>query len=443
MQRLQGVLERLLDARRAILSGAIALAPFLLAPALHARAAQEPAREPSSVSDDAGLASQLEAIFRRIPELAAVRVSVQDGVVELTGQVPDGQAVDAAEEIAREMEAVVWVHESLDVETNVARRLLPSLDRMSDGIRDLLARLPLFLLALAVVVAFWLLARWRRPFESLYARAFSSQLARDVARQVVRTLLVVLGLFLALEILDATQLAAAAIGAAGLVGLVLSLAFRDIVENYLASIILSIRRPFQRLDLVRIDDQLGKVIRMTTSETILMTLEGNHLRIPNATIFKGVLENFTRNPLRRFDFAVGVGVDEDLDRARELGLDALRRLPGVVPDPEAFVLVEALGDSTVNLRFFGWVDQRAADFQRVSSAAIQRVKSVLDAHSIDMPVPIYQVRLARESGRERAPRPRPEDSRSPDVSVDSTIEEQIDREEALSREPDLLESGAR
>jgi small conductance mechanosensitive channel len=64
-----------------------------------------------------------------------------------------------------------------------------------------------------------------------------------------------------------------------------------------------------------------------------MTLDGNHLRIPNALMFGSVTLNYTRNPSRRFDFEIGVGVNEDLIRAQSLDIDELMQIEGVMANP--------------------------------------------------------------------------------------------------------------
>ena len=128
---------------------------------------------------------------------------------------------------------------------------------------------------------------------------------------------------------------------------------------------------------------------------VLMTLDGNHVRIPNATIFNGVIVNYTRNPRRQFNFTVGVDVEEDLTYVQELGIEALRAMTGVMNDPTPFARVEELGDFNVIVKFFGWVDQRSADYYKVRSEAVRLVKAALDEADVLMPEPITNVRLQR------------------------------------------------
>ena len=123
------------------------------------------------------------------------------------------------------------------------------------------------------------------------------------------------------------------LGGAGVIGIALGFAMRDTIENYVASLLLSLRQPFRANDLVLIDDMEGRVVRLTSRATVLMTLDGNHLRIPNGQVFRAVILNFTRNPQRRFDFALGVDPDDDSTAAAELGRETLAGLPFVLADP--------------------------------------------------------------------------------------------------------------
>jgi small-conductance mechanosensitive channel len=80
-----------------------------------------------------------------------------------------------------------------------------------------------------------------------------------------------------LEILDATALLGTIVGVAGVMGLAIGFALRDTVENYIASILLSIRQPFRPLDQIVLENYEGLVMKLTSRETILMTLDGNHV----------------------------------------------------------------------------------------------------------------------------------------------------------------------
>ena len=204
------------------------------------------------------------------------------------------------------------------------------------------------------------------------------------------------GLILALTLLDATSVIGSVLGAAGIVGLAVGFAVRDTVENFIASILLSLRTPFLARDYVRIGEHEGSVARLTSRATILISRDGNQVRVPNALVYKSVIVNFTRQPERRFEFIVGVDTDLDLNAAQQIALNAIHQVDGVLSRPPAMALIKELGDSSVSLLVAAWADQRRSDLMKVRSEAIRQVKQAFDDAGIVMPEPIYRVHL-RES----------------------------------------------
>ncbi len=346
---------------------------------------------------------------------------------------------------------------TLPVEVDPQARLSETLDQASDRLMMLVSYLPLLGVSLAVLAIFYLLSRWIGNRELLFSKLGHNRFARDLSRQAVQITIFLLGVLVALELLDATALVGAVLGTAGVFGLAVGFAFRDLVENYISSVLLSLRQPFAPNDHVRIGDYEGKVVRLTSRATILMTLDGNHLRIPNAQVFKGVILNFTRNPKRRFDFGVGVGVGEDLNEARELGLAALERMPGVLDDPAPMAVIEELGDSNVLIRFYGWVDQQEVSFSKVKGESIRLVKTELEEAGMDLPEPIYRVHMVNSAGgvgvgsavrveaQAQTAEPRRDRSAEPettaDIRPDDSLEQQIAEDRSASDE-DLLNASA-
>ena len=217
----------------------------------------------------------------------------------------------------------------------MSERLNPAVDRFRDRMEQAVAFLPLALVALGVfaliVVVGLALARLRNPWERLAPNAFIA----DIYRQIIRLAFIIAALVVALDILGATALLSGILGAAGIVGLAIGFAVRDTVENFIASIMLSIRQPFRPNDTVEIDGDTVKVIRLTSRATILLSYDGNHVRIPNATVFKSRIINYSRNAERRFTFTLSVASDADLARARELALEVLNALPFCPAEPRS------------------------------------------------------------------------------------------------------------
>lgn len=399
----------------------------------------------------AALSERLRSIFAALEGLGALRVEVQAGIVVLSGTAPTRDEADRAVAMAGALEGVVLVVDEIQVEKSMTRRLAASWEKAEGQLRGAIGYLPLFAVALAIVAAGWALARLLRDATFLYRFVSERVLLQNLLRQTVFAAVLVGGVVLALRFLDAGALLGTALGAAGVVGLALGFAFRNIVENYLAGILLAIRQPFRVRDAVDIDGAAGTVLRMTTSETTLLDADGNHLRLPNAMVFNGKVLNYTRNPLRRFTVAVGVGTDVDLAHAQQLGVQTLQRMKGVVDDPDPSARIAALGDSTVQLELYGWVDQRETSYLKAASEALRLVKVAFDQAGIAMPAPGYLVRLESEAAGTERPAARaeapgagagPADSGPPperiDLSADDDVSKQVEEEIARSDEENLL-----
>ncbi|WP_370301250.1 mechanosensitive ion channel domain-containing protein [Qipengyuania flava] len=372
-----------------------------LAAQLDLPAEAEPTASPTPVQtiaatqdagDDRRIGERIDGIFAELPAFAAVEVEVQEGVVSLAGTVPKAEDIARAEAIANRVAGVVTVENGLE------RDLTLSAD--SAGITSLAERwsnfvrmLPLIAAALGVwlAIAFigYLIAGLGRVWNRLAPNGFLAELVASA----IRFGFTIIGLVIALDMIGATALLGAVLGGAGLIGIALGFAMRDTIENYVASLLLSLRQPFRANDWVQIDTYEGRVIRLTSRATVLMTLDGNHLRIPNGQVFKAVILNFTRNPQRRFHFDLGVDADDDARAARQLGRDTMARLDFVLADPPPEARIIEVGDSNVVIRFLGWVDQRETDWWKAQSEAIPAVKTALEDAGFGLPEPIYRLRF--------------------------------------------------
>jgi small-conductance mechanosensitive channel len=393
----------------------------------------------AEVGDDV-LAAEVRRSFEPFESLARVTVEVEAGVVRLGGEVSTLQAWRLAEEVAGRAEGASAVVNEIEIAADVRGQV--------DALRETLARAanfaPVVAFAIAVLVFFlflgWLVGRWSAPFERFSPNRF----VQEVVQTAVRAGLALAGVVLALHIVDATAIAGALIGTAGVAGIAIGFAFKDLIENYLASVLLSLRQPFAPNDYVDIDGFEGIVVRLTSRATILMTLDGNHVRIPNARVFKGVIVNYTRNPRRRFDFVLGLAAESDLSAAQGVGEEVLRRMPGVLDEPAPWSQIEGVGDSSVPIRYYGWVDQRETNFPRASSEAIRLVKEALEAAGFELPEPIYRIRSETPA---REPAERRETGVSVELRADiaehgDPIVGQIEEERRAVEPSDLLDPTA-
>jgi small conductance mechanosensitive channel len=216
---------------------------------------------------------------------------------------------------------------------------------------------------------------------------------------------------------------------------------------------LSVRQPFRPNDHVVIGDHEGRVVRLTSRATILLTLQGNHLRIPNSTVFKSVILNYTRVPQRRFDFKLGIDAKDDPMAAIDTGLAAIAGLPFVLDDPAPSGHIDAVGDCNIVIFFAAWIDQNASDYAKSRSVAIAATKNALEASGFALPEPLYRLRFdghpaevaavsaipATVEQEKTAPeKPAEAAHAAEDVTPDTHIADQVAEERSEGNTEDLL-----
>ncbi len=357
----------------------------------------DPAPDPSRVlavengPSDQAIAERLRAILGAL-EHQGITVSVEAGVVRLAGDVADPVIGREVAAIAERLEGVVAVNNALAASDNISQQLNPAVERFRTRFEQFIARLPLFILAagaFAVIITFGVLLARLRFWDRIAPNAFIA----GIYRQAFRVACAIVGIVVALDLLGAAALLGTILGAAGIVGLAIGFAVRDTVENFVASIMLSLRQPFRPNDLVEIEGDVGRVIRLTSRATILLSLDGNHIRIPNAAVFKGRIVNYTQNPARRFMFDIGIDPDADLEATRILAQAALKAQPFVLDDPEELVWIENITESGAILRVTGWIDQNKTGFATARGDAIRLVKAAIEDAGVAIPDTTYRIRL--------------------------------------------------
>ncbi|HEY7885023.1 MAG TPA: mechanosensitive ion channel domain-containing protein [Cellvibrionaceae bacterium] len=411
-------------------------------------------------TEDQRIKAHIENIYAVLEPLADVEVEVKNGVVLLSGTVSNQVQAERALALAAQIPGAVTVDDGIERRLDVQGNLSPMLAKIKSDLTQWTRALPLVALALLVFALIVYLGHRLARWSSLWHRLTPNPFVAELAAQAVRVFALIIGIVVTLNLLGATALMAAILGGAGIAGLAIGFAVRDTMENYISSIMLSLRQPFRANDHVVINDYEGKVVRLTSRATVLMTLDGNQLRIPNTLVFKGVILNYSRNPERGFKFELGVGSADNAVSAMKVGLDAMKSLPFVLTEPPPYAIIGAIGDSNIGLIFTGWIDQRQTDFGRARSLAIQAVTGTLDQKGFSMPEPIYRLRfdtplgdaLPGQTTIEETPtlskiqnkhtaanKPNPVEiiDVSPDTHIDGMVKDERDR--ALHDDKDLLD----
>ena len=251
---------------------------------------------------------------------------------------------------------------------------------------DFLQKLPMIIIGLVLfMIIYWL----AKPVSELLVKPVSfissSELIRVVTRRLISILFILFGFYLFLRFAGLSEFAVAVLSGTGVIGLIIGFAFKDIAENFISSLLLSIQKPFKIDDIIEINGHLGVVKQVTARATTLVNFDGDHIQIPNATIYKNIIRNVTANPKSRGQFVIGIGYESSIIASQKIAMEVLNNTDSVLADPEPQVLVDVLASSTINLRIYFWINNHQHSLLKVSSLLMRSIMQELEKNDISMP----------------------------------------------------------
>jgi small-conductance mechanosensitive channel len=263
-------------------------------------------------------------------------------------------------------------------------------EKLINWLETTIAMLPNFVMALLVLIVFVLIGRLiRKTVKRMLEKTTDNKTIINLLETIVGVSIVGIGVFIALSILKLDGAVTSLLAGAGIIGLALGFAFQDIASNFISGIILSIRHPFGIGDIVETNDFYGTVQKMNLRNTIILTPQGQVVYIPNKSVFENPLENFTSSGVRRIDLSCGVSYGDDLEKAKEVAVEAIKNLENYNSSKGVDFYYEEFGGSSINFKIHFWVNfQTNPDFLSARSDAIMAITKAFDEHDIMIPFPI-------------------------------------------------------
>ncbi|KTD64322.1 mechanosensitive ion channel family protein [Legionella spiritensis] len=335
---------------------------------------------------DEEIAKRLANILKATHWYDNAKVRVEDGVVFLKGQSKTEEHKKWAGNLARKTQDVVAVVNNIEIIRPASWYIQQIREGLQEQWQRILRGLPFFCFALVILFMAWLAGRMFSSYikKTLRVRQIHPLLAQVISRGT-QLFCFLIGLYLILQLFGLTTIALTVLGGTGVIGIILGIAFRDITENLLASVLLSMQNPFRNNDLVEVDGITGYVQKLTIRATVLMTQDGNEVQIPNATVYKSNICNFTTIANRREDFVIGIGYNDSISNAQGIAMRVLSHHPAILNDPEPWVLVETLSATTVDLRIYFWFDASEYHWRKLKSSIIRLVKRAFQDEGISLP----------------------------------------------------------
>ncbi|MBX2844096.1 MAG: mechanosensitive ion channel family protein [Flammeovirgaceae bacterium] len=258
----------------------------------------------------------------------------------------------------------------------------------------LVRHIPNFVLAVLVIIIFAFLAKQAKKLTINIIHKFQvGESLVQLTGKVVSIMVICIGLFFALGILDLQKTVTSLLAGAGIIGLALGFAFQDLTANFLSGIFISVQKPISIGDVIETNGYFGQVKQINLRSTIINNFGGQEVEIPSKDIFQNPIKNYSTTGEWRMQLNCGVSYDTDLQMAEDTAHDAISNLPFLQDGKEVQVLYEEFGDSSINFKIWFWINREKMGPPGAMSEAVKALKKAFDEKDINIPFPIRTLEL--------------------------------------------------
>jgi len=264
------------------------------------------------------------------------------------------------------------------------------LEKLQGWLNSTIEMLPNIVLAAVILAIFMLIGKLiRRMVNRLLHRTTDNKTIIDLLETVVGVVVVGVGVFVALGVLNLQGTVTSLLAGAGIIGLAIGFAFQDIAANFISGVLLSIRHPFGKGDIIESNDFYGTVKKINLRNTLVQTPQGQLVYIPNKVVYENPFINYTANNERRIDLSCGVSYGDDLAKAKKVAIEAVKSLDNYNDQKDVEFYYDEFGGSSINFKIRFWVHfKQNPHYWSARSDAIIAITRAFDEHDIMIPFPI-------------------------------------------------------
>jgi len=262
---------------------------------------------------------------------------------------------------------------------------------IQEMVSEFFGLLPQIAIAIVVFIILWIIASFVSNFVTSILTDRANKGVGTAIGRIVKIALLFVAFLFSVAIITPSVGAAQLLQVLGVGSVAIGFAFRDILQNFLAGLLILLRQPFKVGDWIVFGGYEGTVSEISTRSTWLRTFDGHDITIPNGQIFTNPVSVVSKDPLARSQYDVGISYDADIDKAKKVALDILKSNEKTDDTKLPDVGVHALGDSAVVLRMRWW--SKTSDMYGLKQEILQDVKEAYDAKKIGIPYPHTQIML--------------------------------------------------
>lgn len=252
-------------------------------------------------------------------------------------------------------------------------------------INSLIALLPNLVVAVIVFILFFLIGKGvRRIVLNLTRKHQRSQHVGYVVGRLLHGLIAIIGFFIMLMIVVPSITAAQLVGALGVSSIAIGFAFKEILQNFLAGILILLTQPFRIGDRIIINNYEGTVMNIETRATMIRTYDNFQVVIPNATLFTGSVTVLTALGRQRTNFDFTIKYVQDVERAKQIIFEVTANTEGVLPDPPPDVMIIDAAEGKITLRARWWTATSVSDWLEVRDKVLEGVRKKIEQEKLDV-----------------------------------------------------------
>jgi len=274
-------------------------------------------------------------------------------------------------------------------------------DKLNGWVDSAILNLPNFLLALVVFILFILIAVFTaKGVSKLLIKTRAQESVRIVSIRIYKAIVILLGFFIALGILDLSTVLTSVLGAAGVAGIAVGLALQGALSNTFSGVALSVMPKIQIGDWIRTNGYEGSVIDINLRNVTLRTVDQNLVCIPNNKILENPFKNLSTDPRSVAILECGVGYESDLEFVEKITVKAVEDAVPQLKREKVEFFYKEFGSSSINYEIRFWIKERnAKDEVLAKHNAIKAIKRAYNENNINIPFPIRTLDFGKNKFR--------------------------------------------
>jgi len=258
------------------------------------------------------------------------------------------------------------------------------IDTWLDGF---IKNLPNILVGIVLFIAIVFIARWLGSFVKKQLKKRNRSNFGEILGSFSKWIIILFGFFLCITIVAPSLSFGDMIAGMGVSSVAIGFAFQDILQNWLAGILILTRQPFRIGDEIEVNGMKGRVDRIETRATVITTYDGIDIVVPNNDIYTNAVKVITAHDYIRSQYDLGLGYDQPYDKAVKALRETLESIEGIAQDKPIDILNWDQADSWLTIRMRWWTDSKRGNVVKTFSEVIAKTQHAMDDAGIDLPFP--------------------------------------------------------